>query len=90
MTLIEEYEAQPYDVRDLIESYTMNLRWAGDCFDTLLSICPEKECSIRALAEAYAEWHHQKEQAEEQLKELGYDDNAILKLSTGYYEKYYG
>lgn len=88
MTFVEMYEAQPKEVQALIEAYASNFDWAQDCFDTLISICPQKECSIRALAEAYAEWYHQQAKAEEQLKELGYDDEAITRLGYGYQLKY--
>lgn len=88
MTFVEQYEASPYEVQNLVESYTLNLGWADDCFNTLLSVCPKKECSIRALAEAYAEWYHNQKLAEEKLKALGYSDASIFQLSAGYYEKY--
>ena len=88
MTFVEMYEAQPKEVQALIEAYASNFNWAQDCFDTLLSLCPQKECSIRALAEAYAVWYHQQATAEDSLKELGYDDAAITQLGYGYQLKY--
>lgn len=87
-TFVKQYESLPHEVRNLIDEYDSNLGWAEDCFSTLLSIYPPKECSIRALAEAYAEWYHYYKVVEEKLKALGYDDTAILQLSLGKHEKY--
>lgn len=88
MTYVEMYDALPREVQSLAEDYSSNSNWPQDCFDTLLGICPQKECSIRALAEAYAEWYHYQAKAEEQLKELGFDDKTITQLDYGYQMKY--
>lgn len=88
MTFVEMYEAQPHDVQSLVENYSSNLDWAADCFETLLTICPEKESSVRALAEAYASYYHQQMSAEDRLKEMGYSDKDITHFGYGYQLKY--
>lgn len=87
MDCVKEYEALPFELQFLVEQYTMELHYAGECFDTLLGIYPEKECSIRALAEAYASWKHGYLTAREQLVEKGLSDKEIEIFSMGYWMK---
>lgn len=88
MTYVEMYEALPREVQCLVEDYSSNLDWAADCFETLLKICPEKESSITALAEAYARYYHQQMSAGDRLNEMGYSDKDITHFGYGYQLKY--
>lgn len=88
MTYVEMYDSLSREAQDLVENYSSNLDWAADCFETLLAICPEKESSVRALADAYANYYHQQMSAEERLKEMGYSDKDITHFGYGYQLKY--
>lgn len=80
MTELEQYNAMSKDVQILIDDYIDNLNFADDCLMTLLSIYPEKECSMRALAEAYADYKHTQLSAKEQLERLGVDSETAYKI----------
>ena len=89
MTPIEKYDALPNEIQLLIEEYAMNFEFAEECFQSMLSLCPKKECSISALAEAYADWKHHHLIAKEKLQEKGIDNDTAYMLGFGYWEKYH-
>lgn len=86
MTAVEHYKALPCQVRSLIEDYMELWKYANDCLDTMISVCPSKESSIRALAEAYAEWMHSYLKAKEKLEGMGIGDDEAIYLGLGYSE----
>lgn len=88
MDCVKQYDSLPLDAQLLVEEYTVNLEFAEDCFDTLLSLVPKKEGSIRALAESYAFWKHNYLTALDQLKQQGLTDTQINMVRMGYYTKH--
>lgn len=88
MSYQEMYEQLPYETQGFIDDYVLGLEMAEQCFTALIELCPEREAAVRALAEHYGVWEHHKQQALDELKKLGVDDNEAYKLGLGYYEKY--
>lgn len=80
MTELEQYNAMTKEVQILIDDCIANQDFAEDCLVTLLSICPERECSLRALVEAYADYKHEQLTLEAQLKKFGIDHETAYKL----------
>lgn len=88
MTYQEQYEALPVEIKLLVESYVLNGSWADECLESMLSLCPQKECSVRALAEAYAEWNHYYLTAKAELEKHGIDAKMAMRLGAGYMDKH--
>lgn len=80
MTELEQYNAMPKEVQMLIDDCIANQNFAEDCLTTLLGICPERECSLRALVEAYADYKHEQLTLEAQLEKVGIDFETAYKL----------
>ena len=76
MTALERYNELPKDVQFLIDDYVTWFDSAEDCLETLISIAPNKECSIRALLEAYGNYQHQHLTIKEKLESMGISDAA--------------
>lgn len=76
-----KYNDLPWEVRDAVEQFNNNGKWAGDCFEQALAIANCHEASIRALMEAYGKWTHRCETMREKLEGMGYDAQQIRILS---------
>ena len=82
MTALEIYNELPKDVQILIDDYITWFENAEDCFETLVSIAPNKECSIRALLEAYGNYQHQHLTIKEKLESMGISDAAAYQMGV--------
>ena len=82
MTALERYNELPKDVQILIDDYITWFENAEDCFETLVSIAPNKECSIRALLEAYGNYQHQHLNIKEKLESMGISDAAASQMGV--------
>lgn len=80
MIALERYNELPKDVQLLIDDYITWFENAEDCFETLVSIAPNKECSIRALLEAYGKYQHQQLTVKEKLEALVIIDSEAYQL----------
>ena len=82
MTALERYNELPKDVQILIDDYVTWFDSAEDCLETLISIAPNKECSIRALLEAYGNYQHQHLTIKEKLESMGISDAAAYQMGV--------
>lgn len=82
MTALERYNELPKDVRFLIDDYITWFESAEDCLETLISIAPNKECSVRALLEAYGNYQHQHLTIKEKLESMGISDAAAYQMGV--------
>ncbi len=82
MTALERYNELPKDVQFLIDDYVTWFDSAEDCLETLISIAPNKECSIRALLEAYGNYQHQHLTIKEKLESMGISDAAAYQMGV--------
>lgn len=82
----KEYKELPQEAKNLIEEYAQGFEAAEDCFDSLVTLFPDKEITIKALVESYAEWEHQRMRAIEKLEKLGINEDLTRDLYMGYYD----
>lgn len=80
MTALERYNELPKDVQFLIDDYMTWFDSAEDCLETLISIAPNKESSIRALLEAYGNCQHQYLTIKEKLEGIGISDSTAYQM----------
>lgn len=84
MTLVEAYEAQPQEIKCLVEQYTLNSNWAGEIMDNIMKIVPDKQATLSALVEAYGVYISKQDAVLEELKANGIDERMAFNLGLGY------
>lgn len=83
-----KYEDMPYDVQEAVETHVLAGNWAEQCLDALLTLTKDKEAAVRALAEEYGRYVHDRMQAEATLKANRLTDEDIFSLTMQYHRRW--
>lgn len=84
MTALEQYQKMPKDIQNLISDYMAWAESVDDCFETIISLAPKKECSLTALLEAYGSYVHERLKIKEQLEERGINSAEAYRLGAAH------
>lgn len=74
------YAALPTNIKCALSDYNSLSNLAEQCMDAMLSLFPDQEAPVRALMEAYGEWHHNSQRTKEELLAFGLNKDDLDEL----------
>lgn len=75
-----DYTSLPTNIKCAISDYSCLNSLAEQCMEAMLTLFPEQEAPVRALMEAYGEWHHSREQTKREIIAFGFHEEDLFEL----------